>query len=76
MPLINIQQGFYGGRHGLPNMQEEWNLYSREFGLNSFAVYAHGEGQGEGNNFVMSDDRNESYSLKEQCRSLMKKLDM
>jgi len=71
MPLIDIQQGFYGSSHGLPNVQQEWDLYHREFGVNSFAVYAHGYGQGMNFAWVMNDNRPESYSIKNQCRNFM-----
>lgn len=74
--IINIQQGMYATSEGhkLPNMQEEWDLYSEAFGgLNSFAVYAHGAGQG-GGIWIMDNNRNVPYSLQNQCRDLMEKL--
>lgn len=75
MPMINICQGFYNPRHHLPNVEEEWEVYNKEFGLNSFAIYPHGAGQGQDCVCVMQDNRPESYSIKNQCRELMKKLD-
>ena len=75
MPVINIQQGFYDDGNPLPNIEEEWNLYHKELGLNSFAVYAHGQGQSTNATHVLQDDRPESYSIKNQVREFMKKLD-
>jgi len=69
MGIINIQQGFYPR---LPNIQEEWDLYHEEFGLNSFAIYPHGSGQGDPHKCAMYDNRPESYSIKNQCRNFMK----
>ncbi len=77
MPIINVGQGGYSkeeeGRFTLPRIEEEWKFYHDRLGLNSFAVYPHGQGQ----NFpsVMSDDRPESYSIKNQCRTFMEKLE-
>ncbi|HEC65510.1 MAG TPA: hypothetical protein ENI23_09460 [bacterium] len=68
MPVICIQQGFYLGNNVYPNIQEEWDMYNKEFGLNSFAVYPHGYGQGYPS--VMNEER-----IKAQCKELMKKLD-
>lgn len=76
--IINLQQGMYATSEGhvLPNMMEEWNLYSEAFGdLNSFAVYAHGYGQGMGAVFIMEDNRDVPYSLQNQCKEVMKILD-
>lgn len=75
MPIINIQQGFYDEANPLPNIEEEWNLYHKELGLNSFAIYAHGQGQSMKATHVMQDDRPEYYSIKNQVREFMKKLD-
>jgi len=76
MGIINIQQGFYSqpNKSGLPNIEEEWNLYHKEFGLNSFAIYAHGAGQGMDSTWVMDDNRPEPYSLKNQCKQFMAKM--
>ncbi len=67
MPIINIGQGYYAGNNAYPNVEEEWKFYNDRLGLNSFAVYPHGQGQ----NFpsVMDDER-----IKNQCKELMKKL--
>lgn len=76
--IINLQQGMYATSEGhkLPNMMEEWNLYTEAFGgLNSFSVYAHGYGQGMGAVWVMEDNRDVPYSLQNQCRQIMKMLD-
>jgi len=75
MPIINIQQGFYDEANPLPNIEEEWSIYYRELGLNSFAVYAHGKGQSLESVWVMTDERSGSYSIKNQCKEFMKKLD-
>lgn len=75
MPIINIQQGFYDEANPLPNIEEEWSIYYRELGLNSFAVYAHGKGQSLESVWVMTDERPGSYSIKNQCKEFMKKLD-
>lgn len=72
MPIINIGQGFYVGNNPLPNVEEEWKFYNEHLGLNSFAIYPHGIGQGFTS--VMSDGRPESYSIKNQCQALIKKL--
>lgn len=78
MPIINIQQGMWntGEGHVLPNVQQEWDLYSREFGLNSVGFYPHGYAQGMGGVYVMTDNASESYGLRKQCEALMRKLDM
>jgi hypothetical protein len=77
MPLIIIQQGMYNTSEGhvLPNVEEEWQVYHEEFNTNSFAIYPHGEGQGMGGVYVMTDERPKRYSIKNQCREFMKKLD-
>jgi len=67
MPVICIQQGFYVGNNVYPNVQQEWEIYNREMGLNSFAVYPHGYGQGFPS--VMDEE-----TIKAQCKELMKKL--
>ena len=67
-PVINIQQGFYNGENVYPNIEEEWNIYNKELGLNSFAVYPHGQGQGFPS--VMDEER-----IRKQCKDLMIKLD-
>jgi len=75
MPIINIQQGFYNVEsHGLPNLEEEWNLYHEEFNLNSFAVYPHGAGQAMTSVCVMGDNRDEPYSIQNQCRALIERI--
>ena len=68
MPVICIQQGFYQGNNVYPNIQQEWDIYNREMGLNSFAVYPHGQGQGFPS--VMNEER-----IRQQCKDLMIKLD-
>lgn len=70
MPVINIQQGFYlpEGNNVYPNLEEEWKIYKKELGLNSFAVYPHGYGQGFPS--VMNDE-----GIKAQCKELMRTLD-
>ncbi len=68
MPVINIGQGYYEGNNVYPNIEEEWKIYNKEMGLNSFAVYPHGYGQGYPS--VMNEER-----IKAQCRELIKKLD-
>ena len=68
MPVINIGQGYYEGNNVYPNIEEEWKIYNKEMGLNSFAVYPHGYGQGFPS--VMDEER-----IKNQCEELMKKLD-
>jgi len=74
MPVINIQQGFWGPKHVLPNMQEEWDIYHEKMGLNSFAIYPHGQGQNMNLTCIMQDGRSESYGLQSQAREVMKKL--
>ncbi len=68
MPVICIQQGFYVGNNVYPNIQQEWEIYNREFGCNSFAVYPHSYGQGYPS--VMNEER-----IKLQCKELMAKLE-
>ena len=78
MPIINIQQGMWNTSEGhvLPNVEQEFNLYNREFGLNSVGFYPHGYGQGMGGVYVMHDTDTRDCGIKNQCRALMKKLDM
>lgn len=76
MPMINVGQGSYsnpGERFTLPKIEQEWQYYHDKLGLNSFAVYPHGQGQNSPS--VMTDDRPESYGVKNQCREFIKKLD-
>lgn len=68
MPLICIQQGFYVGNNVFPNLNEEWEVYNREFGLISWGAYPHGYGQGFPS--VMDEER-----IMNQCRELNKKVD-
>ena len=67
MPVICIQQGFYVGNNVYPNIQQEWDIYNREFKLNSFGIYPHSYGQGFPS--VMNEER-----IKLQCKELMAKL--
>ena len=72
MPLINICQGYYGAKNMYPNVEQEWTIYNREMGCNSFSIYPHGQGHSFPDyvGCVMSDER-----IKKQCKELMIKLD-
>lgn len=68
MPMINIGQGYYAGTNAYPDVETEWKFYNDRLGLNSFAIYPHGQGQAFPS--VMTEER-----IRKQCKELMIKLD-